>query len=317
MMFSSLRSRVGLLIALVALAAADFELYRYYTEDALISGLALSSSCLAALNATVLCNETSIATLGNGADIHCKSILASIGPNKTSTLTSPTSSVWTTSDVNYLCTADCVASLDSWQSNVETVCADETTVQAGVIVQAKALPLQFTYNAGLVCMKDSASNWCFLESQTWQGSDYIRWDPAMCYSNGNDNSTVAPQCSDPDFDVDTITSEMSALTNIYDEDLYCNECFLELYRQRLLNPWLPITNFTDYLIEQFDDVQGNCSTTLPYSTSSSTLYVGTATATTTTTGSGTTTAPTTTATCLGQTVQPLSNWLTCNDLCDT
>ncbi|KAJ6103890.1 hypothetical protein N7486_004112 [Penicillium sp. IBT 16267x] len=103
-------------------------------------------------------------------------------------------------------------------------------------------------------------------------------------------------------------------------DGYCNECFLKLYRQRLLDPWLPVTNFTDYLIDQFDLVQTNCSTTLPYTTSASTLYVGTATATTATTTTGATTtgsSAVTTATCLGQMVQPLQNWLTCNDLCDT
>ena len=84
---------------------------------------------------------------------------------------------------------------------------------------ATALPLSFTYNAGLVCLQDSASNWCFLDSQTWQGSDYIRYDPTMCFSNGDDNSTVAPQCADPDFDVNDITSDMAAMTNIYDPEL--------------------------------------------------------------------------------------------------
>lgn len=48
--------------------------------------------------------------------------------------------------------------------------------------------------------------------------------------------------------------------------------------------------------------------------------MGTATATTATTTTGATTtgsSAVTTATCLGQMVQPLQNWLTCNDLCDT
>jgi hypothetical protein len=81
------------------------------------------------------------------------------------------------------------------------------------------LPLTFTYNADLVCTQDSASNWCFVDSQEWQGSDYIRYDPVMCFANGDDNSTVAPECDDPDFDVDIITDEMAALTNIYDGEL--------------------------------------------------------------------------------------------------
>ncbi|EFR01175.1 agglutinin isolectin 1 [Nannizzia gypsea CBS 118893] len=141
--------------------------------------------------------------------------------------------------------------------------------------------MAFTYNADLVCMKDSASNWCFVESQTWQGSDYIRWDPTMCYSDGDDQSSVPAQCTDPDFDIGAVTDDMSALTMIYDKEL------------------------------------GNCSTQLPYTTSASTLYVGRATATAPTTTGPSTIAPTATPTCLGQMVQPLKQWLTCNDLSDT
>jgi hypothetical protein len=100
--------------------------------------------------------------------------------------------VWTTAEVENLCTTDCVSSLSSWKDNVATVCAEETTIQGNVVVKARALPLIFTYHSDLVCMKDSPSNWCFLDSQTWQGSDYIRWDPTMCFTDGDDNSTVAP-----------------------------------------------------------------------------------------------------------------------------
>lgn len=58
-----------------------------------------------------------------------------------------------------------------------------------------------------------------MESQTWQGSDYIRYEPTMCFSDGDDNSTVAPQCSDPDFDLDEIDSDMAAIRNLYGKDL--------------------------------------------------------------------------------------------------
>lgn len=85
---------------------------------------------------------------------------------------------------------------------------------------------------------------------------------------------------------------------------------------RLLDPWLAPSNFTGYLINQFDYVQSNCSTTLPYTTSSSTLYIGAQTAATTTVTATTNVTVAPTPTCLGQVVQPLANWLTCNDLCD-
>ncbi|KAJ6004708.1 hypothetical protein N7540_013077 [Penicillium herquei] len=272
-----------LLAAWITSVAADFALYEHYDADALIAALSLSRT---------------------PPFLAMKRLLEYSDTAQTST-------------IENFCTTDCVSSLSSWKDHVETVCAEETTVQGGVVVKARALPLTFTYNSDLVCMKDSSSNWCFPESQTWQGSDYIRWDPTMCFPDGNDNSTVASQCDDPDFDIGDISDEMSALTNIYDEELFCNECFLKLYRQRLLDPWLPVTNFTDYLIDQFDLVQTNCSTTLPYTTSASTLYVGMTTATATTTTAATTTGSSATSTCLGQMVEPLANWLTCNDLSDT
>lgn len=95
---------------------------------------------------------------------------------------------------------------------------------------------------------------------------------------------------------------------------------MKLYRQRLLDPWLAHSDFTDYLIDQFDRIQQNCSVTLPYTTSDSTLYVGLATPTVT---DLTSTVPTPTATstetpaCQGQLVERQPNWLTCNDLSDT
>lgn len=123
-----------------------------------------------------------------------------------------------------LCTPACVSSLNSWKSNVDSVSAEQTTIQGGVIVKARALPLTFTYNANLVCMKDKDANWCFPESQTWQGSDYIRWDPTMCFSDGDDDSVIAAQCADPNFDIGAITDDMAALTNIYDRELVCFLC---------------------------------------------------------------------------------------------
>ncbi|AEO61192.1 hypothetical protein MYCTH_2135780 [Thermothelomyces thermophilus ATCC 42464] len=74
---------------------------------------------------------------------------------------------------------------------------------------------------------------------------------------------------------------------------FCDECILKLYRQRLLDPWLP-----------------NCSTTLPYTTSASALFIGAAEPTATTISGGvtaTTDGPTTTPTCDGQVVEPIEN----------
>ncbi len=73
----------------------------------------------------------------------------------------------------------------------------------------------------------------------------------MCFAYDE----IPDQCNDPSFDLDEINSDMSALTNIYDSSLYCSECFLELFRLRMLDPWLTDSNFTQYLIDEFADVQ--------------------------------------------------------------
>ncbi|KAJ5853015.1 hypothetical protein N7534_005558 [Penicillium rubens] len=224
---------------------------------------------------------------------------------------------WYMDNITALCTTTCHDSFKAWGSDVEQACAGEKVVQGGVIVEAKALSLSLTYNVQIACLQDSKFNWCFFDSQSWQGSDYIRYDSLMCA----DESDMPDICNDEDFDIQSITADMQAMTNLYNPSMFCSECFLELYRLRLLDPWLASTNFTDYLIGQFDSVQQNCSTTLPYTMSSSTLYIGAQTSVTTT--ATTTDAATTintaasTAVCLGQVVQPIANWLTCDDLSDT
>lgn len=222
---------------------------------------------------------------------------------------------WYKENITKLCTSNCKSSLKTWSTKVESACAGQTVEQSGVKVQAKALTLSFTYNTGLVCLQDAKNNWCFFDSQTWQGSDYIRWDPGMCFDAPEDQPA---KCKDASFDIDEISSDMSAMTNLYDASLYCSECFLAIMRQRMLDPWLVQSNFTDYLIGEFDRMQKKCSTSLPYTTSSSTLLVATSTSTTTTpTTSGSAGGgPTPTPTCLGQIVQPQANYLTCNDLSD-
>lgn len=75
MLFSIFNPFVVLLVVWAACAKADFEIYRFYDEDALVAGIALSRECLAALNATVHCDESTINLLGSGADIHCEPCL--------------------------------------------------------------------------------------------------------------------------------------------------------------------------------------------------------------------------------------------------
>ena len=90
---------------------------------------------------------------------------------------------------------------------------------------------------------------------------------------------------------------------------------MKIWRQKLMSPLLANSEFTDYLIEQYDQIQSNCSTSLPLTTYSARLLVSTAVATTTT--SGTVSAPTASSTCLGQLIDPPAYGFTCDDLTDT
>lgn len=90
----------------------------------------------------------------------------------------------------------------------------------------------------------------------------------------------------------------------------CNECFIKMWRQRLLNPFIQADDSSTYLLEQYNLIQQNCSTSLPVTTSSSTLFVSNALVTATS-ASGTSSPSTTTSTgtaasttCAGQLIQP-------------
>ncbi|KAF2969309.1 hypothetical protein GQX73_g4254 [Xylaria multiplex] len=207
----------------------EFQLYRFYDRPTIVEAWNITDACITALNTTVACDEAVSSLAGQGVDYN----------------------YWYIENLTTLCDPVCQDSMKSWGSLVETACGAETIYQSGVEVQAKALSLSFTYNSDIACVRDSDNRWCFLESQEWQGSDYIRWDPGMCFAY----EEVPAQCSDPGFDLDEINSDMSGLTNLYDSSLYCSECFLELFRMRMLDPWLTNSNFTQYMLDEFSAIQ--------------------------------------------------------------
>lgn len=63
----------------------------------------------------------------------------------------------------------------------------------------------------------SQQRYCFYESQSWEGSDYIRWDPFAC--ENADPSDNPSECSDPEFSTSQISSDMMAITNLYSRNL--------------------------------------------------------------------------------------------------
>jgi hypothetical protein len=123
-------------------------------------------------------------------------------------------------------------------------------------------------------------------------------------------------CDDEDFDAEAVDPNLQSITGLYDKSLYCNECFLKIWRQRLISPFLTPGNWTQFRIDQFDSLQKNCSTSMPYTTSEATLFVSVAGTTPTPTIGGGTTGVGATATCTGRVVRPSETPLFCNNLAD-
>lgn len=78
-----------------------------------------------------------------------------------------------------------------------------------------------------------------------------------------------------------------------------------MWRQRLLDPFIQDGDSSAYLLDQYNLIQKNCSTSLPVTTSSSTLFVSNALITSTSaSGTPTTTSGAATTTCAGQLIKP-------------
>ncbi|KAF8847581.1 carbohydrate-binding module family 18 protein [Acephala macrosclerotiorum] len=264
-------------------ARAGFQIYDYLDPLAIQEAWGISDQCLAALNSTIDCDQNNAVMAAQGAD----------------------NIYWYPENVTALCTSNCASSLSSWHSAVATSCDGQTINYGGTVVLAETEPL-------------ISQNWCFLESQDWQGSDFLRWDPDVC--NNEDPTDNPPQCNTTDSSPADISPDMMSVTRLYDSSLYCSECFIKMWRQRLVSPLLPNSTFTDYLLDQYEDIQSNCLTSLPVTTYSKTLLVSTSAAATTMSGASATPipAPTATGTCLGQLVDPDPvNLVTCNDVTDT
>jgi hypothetical protein len=61
---------------------------------------------------------------------------------------------WYKENITALCTTACDSALRNWLSNVQTSCSSDTVVQGGMLVQAKAIPLQYTYGYSLACLQN-------------------------------------------------------------------------------------------------------------------------------------------------------------------
>ncbi|PON25458.1 LysM domain-containing protein [Trichoderma gamsii] len=191
---------------------------------------------------------------------------------------------WFMDNITALCTPSCSNSLNSWLSSVQSSCASETLNFLGSVMQAKTLPVVFQNGYDIACLQD-------------------RYDPMYCWND--DSSDNPPECSNATFDTTQVTADMMAVTNLYPNDLLCNECFIKMWRQRLLDPFIQEGDSSAYLLDQYNLIQKNCSTSLPVTTSSSTLFISNALVTSTSaSGTPTTSSGAATTTCAGQLIKP-------------
>ncbi|PVH76630.1 carbohydrate-binding module family 18 protein, partial [Cadophora sp. DSE1049] len=215
---------------------------------------------------------------------------------------------WGPDNLTQICNPSCTNAISSWTSNVIQSCGEQNVLLHGSYVKAHTLPLMYSHGHDIACLKSNSGDFCQVERQGWQGQEAISYSEDYC-SFDNENGDM-PECADPDFDPSVVTADMKSMTNLYSKDLLCSDCFLKIFHSRLESPFLPVVEYTDYLLDQWKDIQAVCSTSIPVTTKSSTLYVGPATSTTPTSGPVSTEMPTTTksvppaaTTCPGQLVK--------------
>ncbi|KAM5438729.1 hypothetical protein McanCB56680_007111 [Microsporum canis] len=236
----------GGVLALASPAIAAFNVYALHDREALRASLGVSPECLSALNYTVQCD----------------------GPNAVrATKNSESDLTWSMENLTTLCTDGCSKSLTTWLEVVEQNCDGEELVVNGLIVDPKAFPLKYISGFDLACLQDSNDNWCFYEAQSWDSSVYTSWDkkPVAC---GGENPPADCDKKDPEGDADTLI-----VTNAYNKELYCSECFMLLWRQRIESPVFPQGNLMDHFTEQFNRLQAACSTKLPQATPDPTVVL--------------------------------------------
>ncbi|KAE8354557.1 carbohydrate-binding module family 18 protein [Aspergillus coremiiformis] len=278
----------------VLVQSSSFSLYRAFEPSYLADALGISARCMQALNSTLDCDKNTATKAASG----------------------PESYSWTQQNLTDFCTSACQHSLTAWMSAVDTHCDGETMISTGgVMTLAKLTPALWNDGYDLVCLQSSSSDWCYLESLKWQGADYIRYSPDACHNA--DEADNPAHCSDPTWSTRNFTAEMKMITNMYNQSTVCNECFIKIWRQRLMSPSLPSGEFGQYLLSQYDNIQQNCSTSLPVTTYTTALLATTTkTGTVTATGASTTTAAAAASSCWGQLVEPRKLFY-CSDLTDT
>ncbi|KAK2014359.1 hypothetical protein LZ32DRAFT_603389 [Colletotrichum eremochloae] len=207
--------------------ASAFTLWPLVDTQGLSEVLNISTTCISALNTTLACNPDLFQWTSKVDSIY-----------------------WTSDNTTQLCTTGCLESSRQWREDVAESCEGEFLRSGDRLVEADTLSTRFAEGLEIACLRSSADEWCFVESQEWVGSDVVRPD---CAENPSD-----PWCINPA----NVTAENSRMANLYEDDLLCSECFLKLMHARISSEFLPDEDHSDYLVEQFQDIQDVCQTTI-------------------------------------------------------
>ncbi|RMZ84792.1 hypothetical protein DV737_g978, partial [Chaetothyriales sp. CBS 132003] len=157
---------------------------------------------------------------------------------------------WEADNVTALCTSSCSAQIDDWNFNVEYYCYGQTLNIGGKLVPADAVSGRYLDNINIACLSSlDELGWCLTESLNWQGSDIVRPDCSLTPSD--------PQCQN----ATNVDADNQRLANLYGNDILCSSCFVQMLQARVESPYLPDSDYADFLVDQLQDVADVCNIT--------------------------------------------------------
>ncbi|KAK7991330.1 hypothetical protein PG988_000124 [Apiospora saccharicola] len=273
-------------------SVSSFHLYPLVPSETMTQILGISSGCIAALNTSLPCDDDLFQWTQQVDQVY-----------------------WQESDVVTLCTPDCIASTAAWKQSVETACEADYLRSGERYVPADTLSGRFAEGLTMACMRSSSNQWCLPDSYNWVGSDVVQVDCTMFPTD--------PWC----LNRADASPENRRMATLYGDELLCSECFLKILHARVTSDFLADTDFSDYLVDEFQDVQDVCRTTVgelvtriapgyPHLTDAG--DIGITTTATSTTATITDPVPTPT-TCAGRSVDIRPDYeedLTCHDIAE-
>ncbi|KAI1171674.1 hypothetical protein F4777DRAFT_582718 [Nemania sp. FL0916] len=167
---------------------------------------------------------------------------------------------WTDDNLTAICAPNnvtktsCADAVTAWNGASAAACDEQYFAAYGQLLPIWSVTERFRDSLSFACLESSSDNftWCLTESQEWVGADAL---PVDCDVNPNN-----PPCSG---NVTSIHGSNIRMANLYEDDILCNGCFINQLHARVISPFLPGSDHSDYLVDQLYDIQDVCNVTLP------------------------------------------------------